>query len=257
MFTKTNIKEKVSLISSKFAMKEEQKQSVKRQMKAITWSFVAVFILTLNMGKEQPLQAVEASIHYPDISSIMEVLIETTDFIAPEFKELKPQSDWANKDKIIANINSFIDQYGRKELNTSGELWYNHCTYYNIHPYFCVSVAFADTTIGKNLTTSYNLGNVGNTDSCPTCTPMQSWEQGIKAIAQTLANNYLGTGYRVCDFSRGGWVDCPDSPLKIKNKFYASSEKNWNRNTAWAFNWMLGKEYNSKQEIKWSFYLDK
>ena len=120
----------------------------------------------------------------------------------------------------------------------------------NIHPYAVVSVAFADSSLGKNLTTAYNLGNVGNTDSCPTCQAFSSWEQGISAIISTLNNKYLGKATKMCHLSRGGWNDCPEGSKVNAGKFYASSTSNWNKNASFAYSKLEGKEFKTTWSVK-------
>jgi hypothetical protein len=123
-------------------------------------------------------------------------------------------------------------------------------TKYNVHPYAVVAVAFADSSLGRNLTTPFNLGTVGNTDSCPTCQAFSSWDEGIEAIAKTLVNQYLGKATKLCHLSRGGWVDCPEGSKVNGGKFYASSTSNWNRNAGYAYSWLEGAEYRSDWAVK-------
>lgn len=158
-------------------------------------------------------------------------------------------------DEMVNTISSFISQYGNPEVAKYANVFVEECSKVDIHPYFCVAVAQADTSTGKNLTTPYNLGNVGNTDSCPTCQAYTSWEQGIRAIAQTLNNQWLRNATKVCHLSKGGWASCPEGKDVNGGKFYASSGVNWDRNASWAFNWMLGKQWDNKQLIKLSNYV--
>jgi hypothetical protein len=140
-----------------------------------------------------------------------------------------------------------------------------------IHPYAVVAVAFADTTLGKQTTTAYNIGNVGNTDTCPTCQAYNSWEQGIGAIISTLNNRYLGNATKLCHLSQGGWSECPEGSKINSGAFYACSggpvvagrcqaiskypylprsASNWNRNAGYAYSWLEGAEFKSDWNIK-------
>lgn len=155
---------------------------------------------------------------------------------------------------MATNINNFIDQYCSTGIKGKGQLFVDLGIKYNQHPYFILSVAFADTTCGRNLTTPFNIGNVGNTDSCPTCQNFASWDAGIEAVAQTLSNEYLIGGDRLCDFSGGGWTVCTDARDKMKSKLYASSQVNWGRNADWAFSWLLGENMKFDRATKLSAY---
>lgn len=52
-------------------------------------------------------------------------------------------------------------------------------------------VGFAESTLGKNLTTSGNIGNVGNTDSGDR-RDYNDPRSGIRAIAAVVNNTWLG-----------------------------------------------------------------
>lgn len=116
---------------------------------------------------------------------------------------------------------------------------------YKIDSYVIIAIAVADSSCGASLSTPFNLGNVGNTDSCSNCQAFSSWKQGVEAMFQTLTNKYLGASTKVCDLSRGGWTQCPDAPAKMKNKFYASSPVNWNRNVVNTLTVLTGEQQTS------------
>jgi hypothetical protein len=125
---------------------------------------------------------------------------------------------------------------------------------YGNHPYFLVAIIGAENSFGKNMADKYNLGSYLLTDSacakkCPNI-GFKSFREGIFGISQTLSNDMLGEGTRICDFSRGGWKVCPDSPNKAKNQYYASSLENWHTNTTKFFGELLGKELQGIESIK-------
>jgi hypothetical protein len=81
-------------------------------------------------------------------------------------------------------------------------------------------VWFAESSLGKNLTTNGNIGNVGNTDSGDR-RDYSDPQNGIRAIASVVNNNWLG-GYTTID-QLSGWGN-PKWPI------YASSRTNWHEN---------------------------
>lgn len=158
--------------------------------------------------------------------------------------------DESQKSQMAQRINLFIQEYGGPLVNLdTGKMWVDYGVKYNRHPYAGVAIALADTGLGKQLSTPYNLGNVGNTDSCPNCTAMQGWEHGIESIFKTLANPYLKNATKLCHLSRGGWKDCPDGKKINGGKFYASSTENWNRNANYTISWLFGTEYKTDHSI--------
>lgn len=89
-----------------------------------------------------------------------------------------------------------------------------------IDPSFLMCVGLAETGLGKNLKTAYNVGNVGNTDSGGTY-DFASAREGVYWMIKTLNNRYLGKYEGVGDLSRWGNKD---------GAIYASSSKHWHTN---------------------------
>lgn len=185
-------------------------------------------------GEEVKVEAVEAPVVLDDKTELPPV---------NESKEAQ-KKQWAERiEMFIAEVNSPLKGYGNAFVDIALK--------YGYHPYTAVAIAQADTSMGKSLTTPYNLGNVGNSDSCPTCgTHTKSWEQGIESIYQTLSNKYLGKATKLCHLSRGGWKDCPEGATINGGKFYASSVENWHRNSSWAFSWMNNTAIDFQINIK-------
>jgi len=171
--------------------------------------------------------------------------------IKPPNTQLKEElyQQWADR------INQFSVEIGSPLKADYGMVFVNVGVKYNIHPYALVAIAFADTTLGKYLSTPYNLGNVGNTDSCPKCTTYQSWEQGIEAIAKTLRNQYLKNATKLCHLSPGGWQFCPEGRTINNGRVYATSPTNWNRNAVWAESWLHGTPWTTDRTYILTDYL--
>jgi len=167
----------------------------------------------------------------------------------PKEVESTPQTENDDKGQVEA-INTFLKE-NNSPLVGYGQQFVDIAKKYGYHPFTAVSIAYADTSLGKNLTTPFNIGNVGNSDSCPTCgTHTKSWEQGIESIYQTLSNKYLGKATKLCHLSQGGWKDCPEGSTINGGNFYASSLANWHRNSTYAFSWLLGTPMNYQINIK-------
>jgi len=91
---------------------------------------------------------------------------------------------------------------------------------YQIQPEIIVCIAYADSSLGRFLKTSYNYGNVWNNDRGNTQS-FNNMEQGFFWIAQTLNNKNLGHYNTVNQLSRRGNSD---------GMIYASSTENWHIN---------------------------
>lgn len=102
---------------------------------------------------------------------------------------------------------------------------------YRIKPEVVVAIMQADTSLGKNLKTPYNYGNVGNTDGGATWTPQDEYKgriyEGVEAIFKTLNNQYLGDYTMIGELSNGGRSILG---LSACGKCYATSESSWNLN---------------------------
>ena len=181
--------------------------------------------------------------------------------LAKEEESNLPNLNQEAKNQLAERINLFTKEYGGPLVDQDlGSAWVEAGIKYNRHPYVLVAIAVADTSLGKNLSTPYNLGNVGNTDSCPNCQAFSSWEQGIESIAQTVANENLREAYRVCHLSVGGWSEpddnCQSGKYRNKGRFYASSGVNWNRNVNYTYSFLLGTKYNITHSIIFSHHFN-
>lgn len=103
-----------------------------------------------------------------------------------------------------------------------------------IRPELLVCIAQADSSLGKSLKTSFNIGNVGNTDS-NRVVHYGSLEEGINNIGIALNNQYMKGNTMLGQLSQGG-RDILGSKFGCSNasspyKCYATSKFNWNKNT--------------------------
>ncbi len=90
----------------------------------------------------------------------------------------------------------------------------------NIDKDMVICIAFAESTLGKYLSTSNNIGNVGNNDRWDRI-PFYSAYQGARAIPLTLNNGYLWKYHTINQLSRYWNED---------GMIYASSPINWQTN---------------------------
>jgi hypothetical protein len=90
----------------------------------------------------------------------------------------------------------------------------------NIDRDMVICVGFAESTLGNYLSTSNNIGNVGNNDRGDRIAYGSPYE-GARLIAVTLNNAYLGHYHTINQLSRYGNAD---------GSIYASSPINWQTN---------------------------
>ncbi len=99
-------------------------------------------------------------------------------------------------------------------------MWVEEALDWNIDPSFIMCVWLAETWLGRNLKTPYNVWNIGNTDSWATKN-FQNARSWIYWMVQTLNNRFLGSYKKISDLSRYG----------NKNwSIYASSSDHWHNN---------------------------
>ncbi len=100
------------------------------------------------------------------------------------------------------------------------DLWADAALENHIDPSFFMCVGLAETTLGNNLKTQYNIGNIGNTDDGSTYA-FENATEGLDWMAKTFNNKYLFQYNHVSDLSRWGNDTGP---------IYASSNANWHNN---------------------------
>lgn len=121
-------------------------------------------------------------------------------------------------------------------------LWVEESIAESVDPTFVLCVGLAESTLGKNLTTNGNIGNVGNTDSGAR-RDFEDSRSGIRAISSVLNNTWLG-GYATIDQLSGWWN--PVGPI------YASSQTNWHENVMKCMSALKGKYVGNKANFRLS-----
>lgn len=122
-------------------------------------------------------------------------------------------------DDEVARQKFLLEKYAVGDFR-NWDVWTEEGSEGKIDPSFLMCVGLAETGLGKNLKTAYNVGNVGNTDSGGTY-DFPSAREGIYWMVKTLNNRYLGQHENVSDLSRWGNKD---------GAIYASSSKHWHTN---------------------------
>ncbi len=99
-------------------------------------------------------------------------------------------------------------------------LWVDAAVEQKIDPTFLMCVGLAETTLWNYLKTSFNVWNIGNTDSGSTY-DFASPQEWVSWMAKTFNNRFLKQYTRVSELSRW-WND--------DGSIYASSSANWHNN---------------------------
>lgn len=114
---------------------------------------------------------------------------------------------------------ALLETYASNDFRNRN-IWVEESIAESIDPTFVLCVGLAESTLGKNLTTDGNIGNVGNTDSGAR-RDYDGPRAGIRAISAVVNNRWLGK-YITIDQLSGWWN--PVGPI------YASSQTNWHEN---------------------------
>jgi hypothetical protein len=117
-------------------------------------------------------------------------------------------------------LDNFLKLNGAEFVKEAGDIFRDVGHRYRIQPELLVCIAQADSSLGRYLKTSYNIGNVGNNDRGSTV-HYSSLEEGIEAMGKVLNNKYLGNIQTIGQLSRGGGGS---------GYVYATSSFNWNNN---------------------------
>jgi len=112
-----------------------------------------------------------------------------------------------------------INKYATSSFK-NWDMWVEESIDWNIDPTFVMCIWLAETSLGRNLKTPYNVWNVWNTDSWAVKNYMnaRSW---IYWIVKTLNNKILWNYTQIKDLSRYGNANWP---------IYASSPDHWHNN---------------------------
>jgi septal ring factor EnvC (AmiA/AmiB activator) len=166
-----------------------------------------------------------------DPLSLLDASVVANKDILPDLYSIKYLRDkyarWVDVSNLAVIDGETVDERAQNFLGWYAVGIYKSLTFWdtavigtNIDRDMVICVAFAESTLGRYLSTSGNIGNVGNNDRWDRFafwTPLA----GARAIAQTLNNQYLWDYHTINQLSRYG---NPDGMI------YASSPINWQTN---------------------------
>ena len=146
-------------------------------------------------------------------------------------------STWVYAQEKIETVGKTVDEktlsYLQKHwMGLTYNTWKKYWKLYDIKYPVAICIAKADSNLGKQLKTSYNIGNVWNNDWWDKV-HYANWDDWIKAIFRTLNWKYIKWNNVIWDLSQG-WRIKMDTKWCTEDhytrKCYASSIDNWNRN---------------------------
>jgi len=138
-------------------------------------------------------------------------------------------------------MTDYLKQHAADWLHDKADLFIEAGQKHNIKPEVIICIANADSSLGRELKTAYNIGNVGNNDRGDTREMFTAWE-GIEAIAITLNNRFLGHYTTIGQLSRGGG--------NKTGSIYASSPDNWNRNVKTCLSELTGEKVTEEFQFR-------
>jgi murein DD-endopeptidase MepM/ murein hydrolase activator NlpD len=139
--------------------------------------------------------------------------------------------DWSSE---VERQKSLISKYANKNFS-DWNMWVEEAIDWNIDPSFLMCLWLAETWLGRNMKTPYNVWNVWNTDSWAVqyYYSSRAW---IYAIVKTLNNRFLWWYNSISDLSRY-W--------NKNGSIYASSPDHWHNNIV-----------KCMSHIKWTYIPD-
>lgn len=204
--------------SKEVAKLSVQKDTLVNQLTHVNnWITLYEKCIEANQSQDLPVDCTEITITLKD-SLKWKV---NSNWQAQEIKELKSQWLYARMDELLSYY-PVVSWH----LDTFIKYWEQ----YKINPAVVIAIAKADSSLGNQLSTANNIGNVGNNDRWDRVA-FETLEKWIEAIYKTLNNRYLWEIYNIWYLSEWWrqalwWPSC-----KEKNEFcYATSQENWNNN---------------------------
>ncbi|MCD5385301.1 peptidoglycan DD-metalloendopeptidase family protein [Candidatus Gracilibacteria bacterium] len=149
-----------------------------------------------------------------------------------EFKNKKTRNSRVFKlkgDTEIERQKYLINTYASPAFR-NWQMWVQESLEGNIDPSFVMCIGLAETTLGNNLASAYNVGNVGNNDRGDR-KQLTSARQGIYLIIHTLNNKYFKDYNTVGEMSGAGREVLGLSSCREKGTYcYATDTKYWHKN---------------------------
>lgn len=201
-----------------------------------TWAHLH-FEVFYNQELSDPLQFLDLS--YLKIKDIPKKYVYKFywDFQARMGYEYAGQATWNNVFRLsganeIERQKNLLDKYATLSFK-NWDIWVEESIDWWIDPTFTMCIWLAETGLGRNLKTPFNIWNVGNTDSWATIT-FPNARSGIHAMIKWLNNKYLSQYDEIRLLSRYGNKD-QSKPI------YASSPDHWHNNIIKCMSAIKGK----------------
>ncbi|PZM85060.1 hypothetical protein DLH72_02285 [Candidatus Gracilibacteria bacterium] len=122
-----------------------------------------------------------------------------------------------------------ISKYASGSFN-NWQLWVDQSLIGNIDPSVVMCIGLSESGLGRNLTTAFNVGNVGNNDRGDRV-PYSSAKDGIYAIVRTLNNKFFSSVNRLDMLSGAGRLNSGLPGCREKGQFcYATDPRYWHPN---------------------------
>lgn len=177
--------------------------------------------------------------------------------IAPEkIKEIETSEKEVVKNNFIIENSEideekviiFLSKYPK--VAWTWEIWKKFWKKYKIDPIFAISIANADSSLGKHLKTKNNIWNVWNNDRWDRV-EFATIEEWIEAIFRVLNNKYLGNIEIIWDLSWWWRKITWRAWCKVKWEYcYATSPYEWNKNVLATMSFLYWKKINEYYKFR-------
>ncbi|MDD2907570.1 MAG: peptidoglycan DD-metalloendopeptidase family protein [Candidatus Gracilibacteria bacterium] len=131
-------------------------------------------------------------------------------------------------DNEVERQQYLISHYAVGTFN-NWQMWIDEALDGNVDPSLVMCIGLAESGLGKNLTTAYNIGNVGNNDRGDR-KGFDNARQGVYSIIYTLNGKYLGKYNSLAELSGAGRKEVGLQKCGVGGPCYATDEDHWHNN---------------------------
>ncbi|MCH2188961.1 peptidoglycan DD-metalloendopeptidase family protein [Candidatus Gracilibacteria bacterium] len=145
---------------------------------------------------------------------------------------------------------NFIQTYAAPAFR-NWDMWVEESLDGNVDPTFVMCLGLAESGLGRNLKTPYNVGNVGNTDS-GAVKAYPNARSGVYWVVRTLNNRFLGQYDTIDKLSCYGNTRAKlcDSNNPVGHYVYASSPDSWHSNVTKCMSHIKGRFVPDNYEFR-------